>query len=119
MKPLIDAGADVNAKNVYKGPPPHGAANSLFASAIEKVQKLTDAGADINAKNVYGETPLHGAARVSSPDRTRDTEVVKALIDAGAEVNARNKKGRTPLGVAIQKDSRAIARSLRAAGATE
>ena len=77
IKRLIEAGADVNAKNKnqYGETPLHWA---LWRDNIETTKLLIDSGADVNAKNKSGITPLAWAV-----DK-RNIELVKLLIKAGA-----------------------------------
>ena len=81
MKVLINAGADVNARNRSYSTALH------YNYGIEKLKLLVQAGADVNARNMYGRTPLFGA---------RD-EKIKLYIKAGADVNARDYEGLSAL----------------------
>lgn len=56
---LVDAGADLSAKNNDGATALHVAA---FFGRVEIVQKLLDAGADKNVRNNYGSTPLESVA---------------------------------------------------------
>lgn len=95
IRALVEAGADVNARNKnasnkYGWPPliiltAHG-------NVPEAITILLNAGADVNAKNNEQTTALMSAAR--------NPESVAILIKAGADVNARNKDGQTPLIIA-------------------
>jgi len=87
MKALIEAGADVNARNNYNETPLH------FQTSEGVVRLLIEAGADVNARNDYNSTPLHFQTREGS---------VRLLIEAGADVNTRN-NNRTPLQVPVVK----------------
>ena len=84
MKTLIEAGADVNARN-------RSYSTALFCYSYgdkaysEKTKLLLKAGADVNARNMYGRTPLF------------TTFEGQVLIDAGADVNARDYEGLSPL----------------------
>ena len=86
MKTLIEAGADVNARN-------RSYSTALFCYSYgdkaysEKTKLLLKAGADANVRNMYGRTPLFSAA----------SEAAQILIDAGADVNARDYEGLSPL----------------------
>ena len=82
VKALIEAGADVNAKDEDGNTPFH------FAKDAEIARLLIDKGANVNAKNNKGETPLHFA---------KNAEIAQLLIDKGADMNAKNNKGETPL----------------------
>ena len=85
---LIEAGADISAKDKYGKTPLHDA---TFRNSPEIAQLLIDAGADIEAKSKYGSTPLHRTAWQGSIDAMR------ALLQAGADPNARTKIGKTAL----------------------
>ncbi len=117
----VNAGADVNSRNLQQETPLHWAAKDggraaaaalLFADADpnardllenaplhwaakygnEKMsQDLMEAGADLNAKNFHGYTPLHLAAAENRAD------TAALLIQAGAKLNLRDNEGWTPL----------------------
>lgn len=87
MNALIDAGADVNAKNRRRATALHWA-----VADAAKVRMLLIGGADINAKTVEGRTPLHLAA--SQP---AGAPIVQLLVEASADVDARALVGTTPL----------------------
>ena len=85
---LIEAGADVNAKEDDGWTPLHHCAQK---GHLEVVRVLIEKGADVNAKEDDGRTPLHLSASKGHP------EVARALIEKGADVNAKNDDGETPL----------------------
>jgi ankyrin repeat protein len=107
-KGLIDAGADVNAKDSAKQTPLHWA---IQRNTIELAKMLIDAGADVNAESNWESTPLHWVAMEGY------TELAKMLIEAGADVNAEEKWGRTPLHLAARNGNAELARVLIEAGA--
>lgn len=80
--------------------------------SLSIVNLLLQAGADPNIGGARGETPLIIATANGSDN------VVAALIAKGADVNQQDYTGRTPLAAAEQRNYRAIAERLRAAGAT-
>lgn len=95
---LIDADADVNAKNESGWTPLHACIDD---PDLKVLQALIDAGADVNAKDEDGWAPLHYVA-----DSTcRHLEALQALIDAGADVNVKSERGVTPLHYACIDDS--------------
>jgi ankyrin repeat protein/mono/diheme cytochrome c family protein len=87
MTALLDAGADVNARNARKATALHWA-----AADPSKLKLLLARGAEINAKTVEGRTVLYLAAL--EPD---GTAIVRLLVEVGAEVDARTITGTTPL----------------------
>jgi ankyrin repeat protein len=89
-KLLIEAGADVNAKNEGGATPLHWAA--AYNKNPEILTLLIKAGADVNATAVNGSTPLQDAVWFN-----KNPEVTTLLIKAGADVNAKDNKGYTPL----------------------
>jgi len=78
VRELIDAGADVNARNTS------GSTPLYLASDEDIVKLLIDAGADVNAMDTSGTAPLHNASKMGN------TNIVRLLIDAGADVNVKN-----------------------------
>ena len=111
---LLDAGAQIHARDEKGRTPLHAAAEEGLP---EYIGMLVDAGADVSARDDSGRTPLHVvfrdhfssksshiywmglflAAEVTEGDTARQTANIAALLDAGAQVQARNNKGRTPL----------------------
>ena len=88
---LLEAGADVNARDEYLGfTPLHYA-----PLHVDAVRALLKAGADVNARDTMDGTPLHWAARYGN------IGAVRALLEADADVNAQNSNGETPLHTAL------------------
>lgn len=94
VRRLLDAGADVNERDISDSTPIFKVEEGDIAKA------LIDAGADIHATDEDGFTPLHNARRSVS--------VVRVLIEAGADVKARNKDGFTPLFFADEGSAKAM-----------
>jgi ankyrin repeat protein len=91
LQALVDAGADVNARNSRAATALH------WAVADEaKVKLLLLSGASVNAKTVEGRTPLYAAASLPG-----GAAAVRHLLEAGADVNAATLVGATPLFPAV------------------
>ena len=105
---LVDAGADVNAKDAEFDNPLLFAA--FFGDSAELVQILIDAGADVNAMSGDGNTLLYEAIALGdsaffSSDGERYRAIVQILIDTGADVNARDSEGNPVLYKAFSWDA--------------
>ena len=92
---LVQAGAEVNARDDSGGSPLHAAAGSTSEPAM--IVALAEAGAELNVwrpgvHSPYGWSPLHLAV-----DRNRNPVVTAALLEAGADVHARQEDGPTSL----------------------
>ncbi len=116
---LIQAGADVHARDRFRYTPLHKAAENGTPASV---RALLQAGADPHARSRQldwfffqfrgGPTPLHSAAANPDPD------VAAILLEAGADVGARGHRwGDTPLHRAARNHNPAVARLLLEAGA--
>lgn len=99
VKSLLNAGADINAKDINEVTPLHEAA--LWGHK-EVIELLLDYGADIEAHTDNGWTPLHSAVNRGVID------AVGLLLKRGAKVNdnrAQNADGvgHTPLFYAVTR----------------
>jgi ankyrin repeat protein len=91
MQALLDAGADVNAKNTRAATALHWAAGDAA-----KVKLLLLNGASVDAKTIEGRTPLFAAATMPG-----GVPAMRHLLEAGADVNAATLVGTTPLFPAV------------------
>ena len=81
---LLEAGADVEARNRWGWTPLHGAAGS---NRSQVVAELVRAGADLNARDSTGNTPLHASRH------NLHAEVVYLLLKLGADPTLVNDRG--------------------------
>ena len=113
IRVLVDAGADVAAREWGDLTPLHEAAGQNTNARVTAA--LLDVGADPNARDRDGIAPLHLAATDNS-----NPDVVTFLIEAGADPNTRDPYGNTPLHLAwahIFADRRPVMRELLRLGA--
>ena len=107
LKLLLDAGADVNARNDFD-------ATALLWGARdpEKARLLIEHGANVNARSKQGRTPLMLACL-----RHGGSETVALMLRKGAEVNVKDGRGDTALGLAAAIGEAQTMRLLLAKGA--
>ena len=92
---LIDAGADIEAKDTYRWPPLHKATEG---GRLDIVKMLVSAGADVRAPDDNGHTCIFPASRQGH------TDIVRYLVGLPeVEVNHRGTSGHTALYYARQK----------------
>ena len=84
----LEAGHDLNARDLDGATPLHWAAAGNSHQAVER---LIEAGADPNLPSDADQTPLHWGAAYGA------TESIDRLLKAGADFNARDDVGDTPL----------------------
>ena len=107
---LLDAGADVNARN-KKGVTP--LIVGAYQGRTEIIEALLEAEADTDAATKDGRTGLIMAANYGHK------EIVEALLKAGADIHARTDRGETALSVARAEGRTKIVELLKEAGAAE
>ena len=94
IKMLLDAGANVNARNESGG-------TALMIAVShrhpETIRLLLNAGANVNAKDDEGHTALMSAVHSENP------ETIKLLLDAGADATVQAKDGETALTALLSK----------------
>jgi ankyrin repeat protein len=101
VKALIDAGADVKAKNNY-GPFLPGDLGTVFGSSnLQDPVVLLQVHGINTADMQNGYTPLDLTLFAS-----RHKEIVDLLLDKGADVNAQASSGATPLFWAVMRDQK-------------
>ncbi len=107
LKLLMDAGADVNARNDFD-------ATALLWAARDpdKARLLIARGADVNSRSKQGRTPLMMASLLHG-----GTPIVSLLLAKGAEVNVKDNGGYTALGLAATIGEVETMRLLLARGA--
>lgn len=109
---LIDAGADVNAKDRTNETPLTEACQAFQKTEVIKV--LLEHGADTT---IISDFMCYNALMWAV--WANNIEAVKILIEHGADVNAENECGKTPLSIAKEKGYQEIITLLKAAGAVE
>lgn len=100
MEMLIEAGAEVDARDGFGRTPLHSA-------GPEEAPVLLAGGADVNVTDLRGATPLHRAAAVG------DLALVELLLNAGAAPDMQDAQGRTPLAVAEANERWRVISALR------
>lgn len=96
---LINAGANVNAQDVYGTTALHLAA---WYEHPEMVKTLLENGAQVNAQtNTLGNWDTDGATPLHEAAMRGNIEIIEQLIDDGADLTIKNAKGQTPLVSAI------------------
>jgi ankyrin repeat protein len=105
---LVEAGADVKAKNEWGFTPLWYAVNLITANngGLEVAILLLDKGAEVDPPLRAGDTPLLAAATAGH------LELVKVLLEHGADPTKAGRKGRTPLSAARECGHTEIAKLL-------
>lgn len=105
VRAMLEAGANVDARDIHDRTPLHWAADASVAWA------LLEAGANVDARDKYSKTPLLVAVIFDSPN------LIRALLDGGADIEARDDTGFTPLISATQGNNPNAVRALVEEGA--
>lgn len=109
VKFLINAGADVNAKDWYGLTPLHYVCSE---SSLACAMVLVEANANVNAPTNSGRTPLHYACKTSHRD---GADIVQLLLAAGADATIKDKYGRLPIAVTENVEIRDLIEDLMVA----
>lgn len=109
---LLDAGADVNARNDYGFTLLHQVARFWrgdTAYSLPAARALLQAGADPDASGRGERTPLHAVAEApSGGEEPAVPGMLSLLVEAGADVNARTESGQTALHLALDNPNAAV-----------
>lgn len=98
---LLEAGADLHARDKNGATPLHRAVRTRCAEAVKA---LLAAGADATLRNEPGSTPFHLAVQNtgrggsgSESARTAQREIIRAFLEHGVKPTLRDAKGKTVL----------------------
>lgn len=93
---LLEAGADVNARDKFTHRTPLFAACSPAGNALNPavVEQLLAAGADVNAADDCAQTPLHALSMI--PDSSEKRAIRQLLLNAGGDAEKIDIFGNTP-----------------------
>ncbi len=103
LEALIEAGTDVNAKDINGNTPLHLAA---ARAQVACMQILLANRADLDAANCKGETPLHRAAQEKNvlSEHARYVLCIQELVRGGANRYIRNNSWRRPRDCALMQN---------------
>jgi len=104
---LVDAGANVNARDKFSNTPLRMCASNAQSFATldtfkQTVKILLDAGADINSGTTINTTSLHSVVKWGN------VEAVRFMLEHGADPNIRTTKGELPIDFAKTAEMRAL-----------
>ncbi|XP_059920157.1 B-cell lymphoma 3 protein homolog [Gadus macrocephalus] len=95
LRMLLDAGADINIKDIKSGQSP--LMYAVERNNVDIVQFLIESGSDVNGQSNSGNTALHGACGRGQVD------TVWLLLKKGADPGIKNNHNDTPVMVAKNK----------------
>lgn len=109
IRALLNAGADVSARDSAGGTALHAAASR---GLLEASRMLLQAGSDGNAVDMGTNTPLHrlGAAGV---DGQTSSDLASLLLEWGASLEIKNSEGLTPVSAALASRNRPLVLAYR------
>lgn len=117
VQTLLDAGADVNARDSAGGTALHAA---TLRRHVDVARVLLEAGSDSNATDQGNNTALHMLASASLGEGGAcvveggvDAELVALLLEWGASADIKNSKGFTPMSAALDARNRATVLAYR------
>ena len=90
IRVLLDAGADVNAKDLFNGDT--ALIKSTLVRNVGYISLLLQTGADVNAQNEFGTTAL-----MLATENNDSKEIIELLLGAGANVNINDTNSNTAL----------------------
>lgn len=108
VQALLEAGADVHARDSAGGTALHAAA---IGGHVDACRVLLEAGSDCNAVDQGTNSPLHMLA--SPTARGRGTELATLLLEWGASVDIKNSEGLTAVSAALGTKNRALVLAYR------
>ena len=106
---LIDAGAAVNATNIFSESPLFYA---IFSDSADNLKTLLKKGAKVNHRKNDGMTALHFAAQ-----NVANTDIHKTLLNAGAKIDIQDNEGDTPIFLAVKANNQPVVSFLAKKGA--
>lgn len=112
VKPLLQRGADVKAKDKNGNSAFGIAAIDTTYYAWEIIPMLLDAGADIDEQDENGETAVMAYAYGEG----ESPSYIKFFLERGANPNLRNKEGKTALDIALEHNNAFAVEKLRQFG---